>query len=165
MGRVNDVGYGYGSIPKGYFLQAGDDGQCRLVVIRGKKEKKKAVGDAEQQALIKAGKDDSEGGEKVLGTVPLPSVGSNQWHNLKLRFEGSTITGLVDGKPVLSATDTLYSHGMAGLMAGPQDKKKLSMPYFDNVLIKAVNGPVPKPSSPAPGQSPIYGISSFKNFK
>lgn len=158
MGRVNHVGTGYGFIPKGYFLQLGDDGQCRLVVIRGKTEKKKLVGDAEQQALIKAQQDDGEGGEKVLGIVHLPDIGPNRWHNLKLRFDGSTITGLVDEKPVLSATDTLYARGMAGLMAGGE-KKKLSMPYFDNVLIKAINAPVPRPSSATPGQSPIYGIS------
>ena len=118
----------------------------------------KPVGDAEQQTLIKAGKDDSEGGEKALGTIRLPDIGTNQWHNLKLRFEGSTITGWVDDQSVLSATDTLYSRGMAGLMTGAA-RKKLSTPYFDNVLIKAVNASAPKPSSVTPGQSPIYGIS------
>jgi galactosylceramidase len=158
MGRINNVGTGYGFIPKGYFLQLGDDGQCRLVVIRGKKDKKNPAGDAEQQVLIKAGKDDGEGGERVLGAVPLPNIGPDQWHNLKLRFEGSTITGLVDEKPVLSATDTLYSHGMAGLLAGG-DKKKLGTPYFDNLLIKGINAPMPQPSTFAQGQSPIYGIT------
>jgi len=156
MGRVNEVGTGYGSVPKGYFLQLGDDGQCRLIVSRGKVDKKKAVGDAEQQALLKAANDDSAGGEKVLGTNQLSNFNPNQWHNLKLRFEGSTIIGLVDDQPVVSATDTLYSHGMAGLLAVPQDKKKLSMPYFDNVLINRPNAPVPPPTSALPGQSPIY---------
>jgi galactosylceramidase len=40
-------------------------------------------------------------------------------------------------------------------MAGG-NKKKLSTPYFENVLIKAVEAPVPSPTSAAPGQSPIY---------
>ncbi|MBW8782516.1 MAG: galactosylceramidase [Verrucomicrobia bacterium] len=155
MGRINQVGTGFGIIPKGYLLQLGDDGQCRLMVVRGKKDKKKAVGDAEQQALIKAGKDEGEGGEKVLGTVQLSTIGSNQWHNLKLRFEGPTITGWVDGKQILNATDPLYLHGMAGLLAGG-GKKKLSTPYFDNVVIKPLNAPDPKSSSAAPGQSPLY---------
>jgi galactosylceramidase len=159
MGRVNDVGTGYGSIPKGYFLQLGDDGQCHLVVIRGKKDKKKAVGDAEQQALIKAGRDDTAGGEKVLGTVQLPDIGPKQWHNLKLRFDGSSITAIVDGKPVLTATDALYPRGMAGLRAGG-GKTKLSTPYFDNVLVNGLDAPVPAPSFAAPGQSPIYETSS-----
>jgi galactosylceramidase len=96
MGRVNHVGTGYGIIPKGYYLQLADDGRCSLVVVRGKKEKKALVGDAEQQALLRAQRDDSEGGEKVLATVQLPAIGPQQWHTLKLRFEGTTITGLVD---------------------------------------------------------------------
>jgi galactosylceramidase len=158
MGRINHVGTGYGIIPKGYFMQLCDGGQCRLVVIRGKQDKKKAVGDAEQQALIKAQKDDSDGGERVLGTVQVPNIGAKHWHNLKLCFQGSTITGSVDGKPVLTGTNTLYSHGMAGLLAGPAGKK-LSMPYFDNLLIKASDAPMPSPSLPAPGQLPIYGVS------
>ena len=159
MGRVNNVGTGYGTIPKGYFLQLGSDGNCQLVVIRGKKDKKKATGDAEQQAILQAQKDEGEGGEKVLGTIQLPSISPNQWHNLKLRFEGSTTTGLVDDKPVLSVTDTLYIRGMAGLLAGAE-KKKLSTPYFDNVLIKGLNAPLPNPSSAVPGQSPMYEMSS-----
>ena len=161
MGRVNDVGYGYGSVPKGYFLQLDDDGQCRLVVIRGKVDKKKIVGDAEQQALIKAGADDGEGGEKILGTVQLPKLSFNQWHNLKLRFTGSTISALVDARPVLTATNNLYTHGMAGLMAGG-DKKKLCTPYFDNVMIKAPNTPDPNPTPSTTGQSPIYPDFSTK---
>jgi galactosylceramidase len=155
MGRINDVGTGYGIIPKGYFLQLGDDGQCRLVVIRGKPDKKKVVGDAEQQAILKAQNDAVQGGEKVLGTIQLPGISPRQWHNLKLRFEGAAITGLVDGKPVLSASDALYPRGMAGLMAGG-DKTTLSTPYFDNLLINRPDGDVPNPTSNMPGQTPMY---------
>jgi galactosylceramidase len=136
MGRINHVGTGWGSIPKGYFLQLGDDGECKLVVVRGEKKKNEPVGDAEQQALIKARKDDSEGGEKILGTVRLNNIGPNRWHNLKLRFDGTTITGFVNGKLALTVTDHLYSRGMTGLMAG--GGKKLSMPYFDNLLISGL---------------------------
>jgi galactosylceramidase len=161
MGRVNHVGTGYGFIPKGYFLQLGDDGHCSLVVIRGKKDKKKATGDAEQQALLKAQKDEGEGGEKILGTVQVPNVGPNQWHNLKLRFEGPIITGWVDQTQVLNATDTLYSHGMAGLMAGG-DAKRFSTPYFDNLLIEGMTDHLSSPTPSAPGQSPIYAIPESK---
>jgi galactosylceramidase len=156
MGRVNDVGYGYGSIPKGYFLTLSDDGNCHLVVIRGlKRDKKNLEGDAEQQALIKAGRDDSEGGEKELGSAQISDVSSNQWHNLKLRFEGTKITASVDDKPVLTATDPLYTHGMAGLRTGG-GRKNLSTPYFDNLLIKGLNDPVPKATTALPGQTVIY---------
>jgi galactosylceramidase len=62
---------------------------------------------------------------------------------------------LVDDQAVLTATDELYSRGMAGLLAGG-DKTKLSTPYYDNVLIKGLDAPVPEPSSAALGQTPIY---------
>jgi galactosylceramidase len=155
MGRVNHVGTGYGTIPKGYYLQLDDQGLLRLVLIRGKADKKKLVGDAEQQAIIRAQNDASEGGEKELARAQLPGVRAGQWHQLKLRFDGKRITGLVDGKPVLSATDGLYAKGMAGLLAAAHGKK-LSTPYFDNVLINRVNGGKVKPASAGPGQRPLY---------
>ncbi len=164
MGRVNNVGSGYGCVPQGYFMQLSADGECKIVVVRGKKDKKKVVGDAEQQALIKSRKEEDVGGEKELGSVRLADIGANQWHNLMLRFEGATITGSVDDKPVLSVTDSLYSRGMAGLTAGGE-KKKLSTPYFDNVLIKGVKATTPKPSSAAQGHSPIYGNSPQTSVK
>lgn len=160
MGRVNHVGTGYGTIPKGYFLQLSHDGRCDLVVVRGKKDKKKLVGDAEQQALLKKLKDDGEGGEKILSAVRLPNIRPGRWHTLTLRFEGTTLTGLVDGREVLKATDELYSHGMAGLLARVHDGTKLSTPYYDDVVVKAVGAPAPQPAIAAPGQSPLYGISS-----
>ncbi len=157
MGRINNVGPGFRSVPKGYYLILGENGQCQLVLIRGlKRNPKKLEGDIEQQALIKAGKagDDSEGGEKPLASVQLPNIGPNQWHNLKLRFQGTTISGFVDNQPVLSATDNVYARGMAGLTAGAV-KRKLSTPYFDNLLIKAADAPVPNPSSLSLGQTPL----------
>ena len=153
MGRVNHVGTGYGFIPKGYYLQLGADGECRLVVVRGKPDKKKLVGDAEQQALIKAAKDGAEGGEKVLATIRLPDFKPGAWHNLTLRFQGSKLTGLVDGMVAVSASDELYPRGMAGLIAGAG--KKLSTPYFDNLAIKPPEAPPPAPS-PALKRLPMY---------
>jgi galactosylceramidase len=155
MGRVINVGTGYGTIPKGYFLQLGSDGQCKLVVSRGKREKNKLVGDAEQQALIKAGKDYSEGGEKILGVVKVANLLPDTWHNLKLRFQGSSITAIVDGKPVLNVTDTLYSHGMAGLLA-LGGEMELSMPYFDNLLINAPGAKLPTPTVFPKSIKPMY---------
>jgi galactosylceramidase len=155
LGRINHVGTGYGFIPKGYSLQLSENGLCRLVVIRGKKEKKKIVGDAEQQAIIKLQNDEGVGGEKELGVVLISNIAPNQWHNLKLRFEGSTIIGFVDAKQIIKVTDTLYSHGMAGLKASGS-RNILSTPYFDNLLINAINESIPKPTSGTPEQKPIY---------
>ena len=161
MGRINYVGSGSGTVPKAYFLQLADDGRCDLVVSRGKVDKKKLVGDAEQRALILAQNDASIGGEKVLAQARIPGIQPNQWHRLTLRFEGSTITALVDDKQVASVTDNLYASGMAGLMAG-REGDKLSMPYFDDFVIKAVGATPPESSSALPGQSPIYDSGSRK---
>ena len=154
VGRINHVGSGWGIVPKGYLFELGADGKCSLNLVRGIKEQNQPTGDAEQQALIKAGKDEAEGGEKDLATIGLSGIKPNTWHAVKLRFDGVTITGFVDGKQVLSSTDRLYSHGMAGLIVG--GGKTFSMPYFDNLILQGVNTPKPSPSVPARDQFPIY---------
>jgi galactosylceramidase len=154
MGRINDTGSGYGTAPKGYILEMSDAGLCRLIVSRGKKEAP-TTGDAEQQALLRKRKNTNPGGELVLGSVQLPGMHAGKWHRLKLVFRGEAITGVVDGRQVLSATDSLYPTGMAGLMAGGGDKT-LSTPYYDNVLIQKDDSPTPPPSSAESGQTPIY---------
>lgn len=156
MGRINHVGTGWGFIPKGYFLELIDGGKVRLVAIRGKPDPKALTGDAEQQALIRAGKFDGEGGELVLGERSVAAVKSGRWLKVVLRFEGTKITGLIDGKVVLTATSPLYERGMAGLLAGG-DKTRLSMPWFDNLVIKPVGAKTPKPTLAGKGQTPIYG--------
>ena len=158
MGRINDVGSGYGIIPKGYYLQLGDDGLCKLVVVRGKVDKKKLIGDAEQQAFIKNSKDEGEGGEKVLASVKLSGISSGKWYNLKLRFKGNEIIGFIDDKQVLKANDDLYGHGMAGLFA-EKYQDKVSTPYFDNLRIAEVGTRHLKPTAAFHGQTPIYTTS------
>ena len=120
MGRVNYVGPGYGNTPKGYFVTLSDTGRCELVLIRG--EQPTTEGDAEQQAYRKA-HPEAQGGEKSLGVAQVPNVGPKQWHNLKLRFEGSVITAFVDGTQVLTTSDGTYAQGMAGLRAGSGKKE------------------------------------------
>ena len=137
MGRINDVGSGYGIIPKGYYLKVDDQGLCQLVVVRGKIDKKKLVGDAEQQALIKKGLDEGEGGEKVLASVQLTDVKAGKWMRLKLRFEGDLIQGMIDGKIIFTARDGLYGHGMAGMLAA-KFEDRVSTPYFDNLCFEQV---------------------------
>ena len=155
MGRINDVGSGYGAIPKGYYLELDGAGDVRLVVVRGKVDKKALVGDAEQQALIKAANEAAEGGEKVLARAAL-SAAAGRWHTLTLRFSGTRIRGYVDGKPVVEADDALYGKGMAGLLAGPA-QAGLGMPYYRNVVVNRVDAALPPPTKPLPGQAPMYG--------
>jgi len=163
MGRINHVGTGYGIIPKGYYLQLDDSGVCRIVVTRGKKDKKAITGDAEQQAIIKRQNDQSEGGEKVLGEIRLSNISNSQWHNVKLRFEGATISAFVDGTQALQVNDSLYTQGMAGLMAGGGEK--LSTPYFDNLLIKDMKSSIPNPSLGLPTQLPIYKTKGLQKSR
>ena len=137
MGRLCDVGSGYGIWAKGYYLKLDDLGNCRLVITRGKLNQKELIGDKEQQEAILARKDVEIGGEYTLSEAKVEGITSLQWHNLKLRFEGDQITGYVDGKEVVQATSDHYRKGMAGLMALLQ-KNCVSTPYFDNLKITPV---------------------------
>ncbi|MFV3126285.1 hypothetical protein [Niveispirillum sp. KHB5.9] len=156
MGRINHVGTGYGFIPKGYYLELADDGACGLIAIRGKRNPKALVGDAEQQRLIKAGTFDAEGGELVLGATRLTGIAAGRWHKLSLRMQGTTITGLVDGKPVLTAENALYAKGMAGLLAG-QDPGRISTPWFHDIVVAGLDAPLPEPTAAPAAWMPIYG--------
>lgn len=156
LGRVNDVGTGYGTIPKGYVLQLTSEGQCELVVVRGKKDKKKPVGDAEQRALIQAMGEEREGGEKVLVQAHLPQIRPGEWHTLRLKFEGTSLTGFVDDVAVVQASDALYDRGMAGLFAGAQADNRLSRPFYDDFVVKPLAAATPAETSPSPSQTPIY---------
>lgn len=134
MGRLCDVGSGYGIAAKGYYVKLDDKGNCSLVITRGKPDKKELVGDAEQQALITANNDNEVGGERMMASKKVDGIAACQWHNLKLRFEGNNIFGYVDGKEVVCSTNGQYLRGMAGLMA-PMQQHRISTPYFDNLEI------------------------------
>jgi len=155
MGRLNNVGTGYGSIPKGYYLSLSASGDLVLAVVRGKVDKTKLVGDAEQQALIRAGGDVGEGGEKVLASARLAGMKPLAWHTLRLRMQGSALSAVVDGKVVLTATDALYRQGMAGLLAGADDRT-MSTPTYDNITITPVGSSGDGPSATVPKGAPIY---------
>jgi galactosylceramidase len=133
MGRVNNVGSGYGCVPKGYYLRLAADGSCALF--------------ASTQA-----RNQTAGSELATGTAA--NVNGNQWHNVKLQFSGDIITGFVDGAQVLSVTNNLYLHGMAGLVTG--DNRTRNTACFDNLLINAVGAATPKPTVFTKNQSPIY---------
>jgi len=154
MGRIQDLGAGYGTTPKAYFFDLESNGETRIVAVRGRK-KKELVGDAEQQALIRLNNDDSAGGELVLASKQLPVLAADCWHKLTLRFQGPQITGLVDDIPVLQVSDSLYTRGMAGLMAG-REGDWLSTPYFDNLVINAPGAEIPAATSVS-SSTPIYG--------
>jgi galactosylceramidase len=153
MGRVNNVGDGYGCAPKGYYLKLAADGSCTLVVINGKAGAEE-LGDAEHQEAVRAAGNSGDKGEKQVVAGAAKNFDASRWHNLKLQFSGTTINGFVDGTQVLSATNDAFSHGMAGLVTG--DNKTRNTACFDNLLINAVGAPTPKPTSFARNITPIY---------
>jgi galactosylceramidase len=156
MGRIIEVGTGYGTEPKGYYLRLSADGICTLVASNGK-EGGEELGDKEHQERLRAeaaaGQPDKRG-EKQMGGVALKNFSQQAWHNVKLRFSGTAITGFVDGEQVVSATNKLSSHGMVGLITG--DDTVRSTAYFDNLLIAPVGGVRPSPSPSAVAPTPLY---------
>jgi len=134
MGRVNDVGSGYGCVPKGYYLKISEDGHFGLYGVRQVK-------------------DETNGSELASGSIP--QFDSKRWHNLKLQFAGNLITGEVDNVTIFSVSNSLYSSGMAGLMAGVNSKQR-NTACFDNLLINANGAPQPGPTLFSPDQTPIY---------
>jgi galactosylceramidase len=149
MGRVNNVGTGYGCTPKGYYLRLSADGTCTLVAINGKAGAEE-LGDLEHQAQLRAAGNPQGKGETQMVAGTAKNVASNQWHNVKLQFSGSTITGFLDGAQVLCTTNSVFSQGMAGLVTGRNTA------CFDNLLINAVGAATPKAAVFAQNHSPIY---------
>ena len=133
MGRINNVGSGYGTVPKGYYLRLSRTGDCALY--------------ATSQA-----KDETDGTLLAGGIVP--NITDHQWHNLKLEFIGNTITGFVDGTRILSVTNNLYSAGMAGLLT--QGGRTRGTASFDNLIINAPGAATTKPTVFSRHQLPIY---------
>jgi galactosylceramidase len=123
MGRINNVGTGYGCVPKGYYLSLSADGTCSLFISTQKENEVVGV---------------------KLAYAAVPGFSASQWHNIKLQFSGDVITGLVDKKKVLSVTNSVYSKGMAGMMTGT-DPKLRNTAFFDNLLINSLDGGMPQP--------------------
>ena len=154
MGRLCDVGSGYGVWAKGYYLKMDEQGRVELILTRGKRDQKELIGDKEQQALILARKDVEIGGEYTLDEAVVNGTAACQWHNLKLRFDGDRITGYVDGIQVVQATSDHYKRGMAGLIA-PLHERTVSTPYFDNLSITPLGRTQPNATA-IPVIQPMY---------
>jgi len=135
MGHINSTGTGYGCKPNGYYLSMSEDGTCSLYI--SKQDEKIELGGT----LIASGK--------------ASNISENQWHNLKLRFSGSTISAFVDRIQVLSTTDSTFSKGMVGLVTGSKNKSS-NIALFDNLLINSIGSNIPSPSLVSEKVYPIY---------
>jgi len=95
------------------------------------------------------------GNQLASGQITL----TNTWHNLKLRFSGSTITGFVEGSQVCSVTDTTYAAGMVGFITG--DLTNYNTAMFDNLIVNPVGGATPPPTRFAQDSAPPYAPVVF----
>lgn len=134
MGRVSATGTGYGCKPSGYYCSFSADGTCRLFVTQEKGKNKMG---------------------KLLATAKIPLDPRKKWHQLLLRFSGTDLTCLLDGRLVLSAVDSTFAKGMAGLISGSKDMQNNDA-YFDNLLINKPNGRIPDLTVFSKDIQPIY---------
>jgi galactosylceramidase len=144
MGRVNNLGNGTTSLPKGYYMRLSEDGTCVLYAATGLPGRGGGGG-------LRGG---STAAGIQLATGKAANIAANQWHNVKLRFSGAAITGFVDDVQVLSVTNTQYAAGMAGLLTGG-DNNARNTALFDNLIVNTVGGPKPKPTV-FPAANPLY---------
>ncbi len=139
MGRITATGTGYGCKPSGYYMSLSPDGTY---------------------SLFKSDQNDknNEAGT-LLATGKTLKIYVNKWQNLKLRFSGENIAGFVNNKQVLAITDSTYSGGMAGLVAGSTGGKESNISnkvMFDNLMIKSPDSPAPLPATFSEKVVPIY---------
>ena len=67
---------------------------------------------------------------------------ANQWHNLKLCFEGIAISAFIDDQHLTTVYDVKYDSGMAGLGSGWNNA------MFDNFHVKPLTTTMPQPANP-----------------
>jgi galactosylceramidase len=133
MGRVNATGQGYGCQPNAYFMTMSVQGDCDLYVVTEDRKVK----------------------PKLLASGKLTNIKVNEWHNIKMRFSGSTIQGFINNARVLQATDTTYAKGMIGLLTTDENPKRTTA-QFDNLVINEIGKNTSKARSIAQGVKPIY---------
>ncbi len=107
LGRVDDANVfkdGKAHWPSGYILLVNQDGLWRLISTKYRKP----------TVRLASGK---------------ISFSARKWHHLELRFHGSNIEALIDGRTVAKTTDAGHSHGMAGVGTGWNQAE------FDNFLV------------------------------
>ncbi|MFL0564474.1 family 16 glycoside hydrolase [Microbacterium sp. 179-I 1D1 NHS] len=154
MARIDHVGTGYGFVPQCYYAEVHADGTFRLVEINGKTDKLELVGDAEQQAIIRAsGGDADAGGERVLAAGAVPAA-PDVWRDVALRVEGRRVSFWIDGVERAAVEDDRHPRGMAGLIAGIVDEQTLSQPAFTDLRIAPL---IPGSDPPrARARAPLY---------
>jgi len=91
------------------------------------------------------------GSATTLASAPV-TVSIGTWYTVSLTVSGTSLRSTVNGGTALTATDTQFAAGQAGVATFNASGS------FDNVLVETVSGPSPttpgpSPSTPGPGQS------------
>ncbi|WP_049558163.1 pectate lyase family protein [Nonomuraea sp. SBT364] len=82
------------------------------------------------------------GGSPATLDSAAAAVGTGTWYTLRLEVFGTTLRGFVDGVEVVSATDSAFASGRAGLAT------HYASAVFDDVLVSDVGGPTDPPTGP-----------------
>ena len=156
MGRVCDVGNGYGCTPKGYYLLL-MQGSYVLFSISGD-DSEPELGDKENRERLRMEGSVNRKGKVTLASGTVKDVDICEWHNLKLQFKASEISGFVDSNRIFTVSDKLFSHGMVGLITDGGDGR--STAYFTNLLINKADAAAPKDATCKMDALPIYRSSA-----
>ena len=140
MGRVSNTFSGDVCNPRGYYLRLEADGTCSLY-LASPASRRGAAGQSAAGTLLAKGR--------------AANMAGRQWHNVKLQFAGTVITGFVNKTQVLTATSSGQASGAAGLITGGENNAR-NTALFDNLIINTVNGPAPKPTAFPRDAVPIY---------
>lgn len=93
-------------IISGYHFQIADNGQWRLYSQSAK------------------------GGTVNLASGATSPFGTDKWHRMSLRFEGSSITPSIDGHALTSVVDSRHTTGQVGFLVAPWKRAE-----FDNLAV------------------------------
>jgi hypothetical protein len=116
--------YSGGGEAAGVVMRYGPDGYYMLKVYAT------APNSVPKAVLLKATSSDVE--TTLASSSDWPGYAPKSWYRLTLTAAGSTLTAMIDGKQVASASDTQFSKGRLGLYAFADGTAK-----FDNVRVTA----------------------------
>ena len=92
---------------------------------------------------------------RPLSTFALQQFDAKKWHQLRLRFAVSSLTGFVDGAKVCQADDKECGEGLAGLIAGEENNVRTTA-CFSDLIIQEPDAAAPVPPFAGDGVRPMY---------
>jgi galactosylceramidase len=134
MGRIS-TSEGKNSIPDGYLF---------------------SLSARHEWALYSTARDKKEAPPLAAGTAS--KLTTKGWHNLKLQFSGTTITGFLDGTEVCKVSNHDCARGLVGLVTCDQGEARTTACFAD-LIIKPLGPSEPEPSAFGPDHLPLYSTT------